>query len=741
MAQRKSKDHKERTTAGARSAVQEPGRRRSRRAPAWALLAGVAVAMGAGAWLWRSLRQPRPNLLVVTIDTLRADHVGAYGYQGAETPALDDLARRGTRFENMLSPVPLTGPAHASIFTGQYPPVHGVRDNVAFTLSGRHATLASILEANGYDTAAFVGGFPVAAAYGFGRGFRHYNEDFHPAPVGSQGAERPGNEVADRAVEWLVRARRAPFFAWVHFYDPHDPYTPPAPYDARFAGRPYDGEVAFADAQLGRVLEALRTAGRERNTIVAVLADHGEALGDHGEATHGILVYQATLHVPFVLAGPGIKPGASVRPRASLVDVLPTLLGLLGVARPADLAGRDLRPALDGRSLASAPVYAESLFGRLTCRWSPLRAWVNEDWKLVQGTAPELFDLARDPYEKRDMAAEEPQRVERMLAALQAAVRRMAPAGDSARASTLSPEQEERLRSLGYAGGTGGAGRLDEPGLPDPRSRVQVYERVRHAMGAFGAAVPRALAEMEAVVAADPQNPFAHFALGHLAYRDGRLGRAAQAFARGLELDPERPATRLPYGRLLREMGQLEESERQLRIALEQTTPDDGRTRIGLAETLTARGKTDEAARLVQEVLSRMPKDAEALAANARILIAQGRAAEAVPYLERAGEGRDVEPWIELGELYLGLGQVGRARESAERALARVPGHPWALAVAGQALIREQRREEGLAALRTALAHRPRRPDGWRSLARAFDAAGQRREAELCRRQAAEAVR
>ena len=741
MAQRKSKDHKERTTAGARAAVQGPGRRHSRHVPAWALLAGVAVAVGAGAWLWHSLRQPRPNLLVVTIDTLRADHVGAYGYQGAETPALDDLARRGTRFENMLSPVPLTGPAHASIFTGQYPPVHGVRDNVAFRLSGRHATLASILEANGYDTAAFVGGFPVAAAYGFGRGFRHYNEDFHPAPVGSQGAERPGNEVADRAVEWLVRARRAPVFAWVHFYDPHDPYTPPAPYDARFAGRPYDGEVAFADAQLGRVLEALRIAGRERNTIVAVLADHGEALGDHGEATHGILVYQATLHVPFVLAGPGIKPGVSVRPRASLVDILPTLLGLLGFARPADLPGRDLRPALDGRSLASAPVYAESLFGRLTCRWSPLRAWVSEDWKLVQGTAPELFDLARDPYEKRNMAAEEPQRVERMLAALHAAVRRMAPGGDSARASTLSPEQEERLRSLGYAGGTGGAGRLEEPGLPDPRSRVRLYERVRHAMGAFGAAVPRALADMEAVVAADPQNPFAHFALGHLAYRDGRLGRAAQAFARGLELDPERPATRLPYGRLLREMGQLEESERQLRIALEQTTPDDGRTRIGLAETLTARGKTDEAARLVQEVLSRMPKDAEALAANARILIAQGRAAEAVPYLERAGEGRDVEPWIELGELYLGLGQVGRARESAERALARVPGHPWALAVAGQALIREQRREEGLAALRTALAHRPRRPDGWRSLARAFDVAGQRREAELCRRQATEAVR
>ena len=716
-----------------------PARPRLKRA---ALLALAAAGVGGLALLAvRGLRPHRLNLLVVTIDTLRADHVGAYGYAGAETPVMDGLGRRGARFENVLSAVPITGPAHATLFTGQYPPAHGVRENVAFTLGARHPTLATILQGHGYRTAAFVGAFPVAATYGFGRGFDHYNEDFHPAPAGSQGAERPGNEVADRAIEWLASLGSGPFFAWVHFYDPHHPYTPPPPYRARFEGHLYDGEVAFADAQLGRVLEALQATGRDKDTVVAVLADHGESLGEHGEMTHAILIYESTLRIPFFLAGPGIPVGVAISTRVGAVDVLPTLLGLLGIDSPSGLPGRDLRPALVGKQVRAEPLYVESLFGRLTCRWSSLRGWVSEDWKLVQGAETELFDLKADPGELRNLAAQEPGRVERMRAALQAALGKMAPGGDTARGATLSPEQEERLRSLGYVGGSGDAGSLDEPGLPDPRARVLIYERVWRAMGAFGHAVPRALADMEAVVALDPGNPFAHQALGHLAYRDGRLGTAARAFARSLELDPERQGTRLPFGRMLREMDRLEESERQLRIAVEQATPDDDRTRIGLAETLTARGSTEEAGRIIDAVLARTANDDEALAAKGRLLLAQGRPAEAVPYLEQGGDGQEVEPLVELGELFLRLGQPARARESAERALARVPGHPWALAVAGRALIEEQRRAEGLAALQKALANRPRRPEGWLSLARAFEAAGQSREADLCRRKAEEARR
>ena len=267
--------------------------------------------LGAAVAGWRALGPAAPsgpNLLLITIDTLRADRVGAYGAATAATPVLDALAGRGVRFDEAQTAVPLTGPSHATILTGQYPPTHGVRGNVVFTLGDQYPTLATLVKRRGYRTAAFVGAYPVAAAFGFNQGFDTFDEEFHETGPLDQGAERRANEVADAAGRWLSSpaANDAPFFMWVHFYDPHAPYDPPSPYRERFAGRPYDGEIAFTDAQIGRVLEALRASGRERDTVVMVLADHGEGLGDHGEATHAVLTYQSTMRVPFVVAGPGV---------------------------------------------------------------------------------------------------------------------------------------------------------------------------------------------------------------------------------------------------------------------------------------------------------------------------------------------------------------------------------------------------------------------------------------------------
>jgi predicted Zn-dependent protease len=328
-----------------------------------------------------------------------------------------------------------------------------------------------------------------------------------------------------------------------------------------------------------------------------------------------------------------------------------------------------------------------------------------------------------------------------MHAALRAAVRAMAPQGDSARPRPATPEQEARLRSLGYVGGGGGAGALDEPGLPDPRRRVHVYERVQQAMQAQGPALDAAMRDMATIAAEDGGNPFVQMALGHLAYRDGRLGTAERAFARSLELDPDRPGVRLPYGRLLRELGRLEESERQLRIAVEQTAEGDLRTPLSLAETLQARGNTQEAERVVDAVLARTPGDGSALAAKARLLVEQGREAEATAYVQRAGPGAQAEDWVELAEVYLRRGQPSRARESAEEVLRRSPGHPWALALAGHALILEGKREAGVTLARRALALGPRRPAAWLSLAAAFTAAGDAAAAARCRREAEEVRR
>jgi arylsulfatase A-like enzyme/tetratricopeptide (TPR) repeat protein len=710
-----------------------PGRRRT----GVAVACIVAVLALAAAW-WARPGARRPNLLLVTIDTLRADHVGVYGASTARTPSLDALAARGTRFARAETAVPITGPAHATILTGLYPPLHGVRDNVVFALEPRHRTLAAYLQADGYRTAAFVGAYPVAAAFGFKQGFATWSEDFKESDVPGAGAQRPANEVVDAALGWLQHPGSGPFFAWIHLYDPHAPYDPPEPYRTQFAGRLYDGEIAFADAELGRVFDWLRSSGREADTVVAMLSDHGEALGEHGEVTHAVLLHEATLHVPLLLAGPGVPKGRVVEDRVATVDVLPTLLKLVGAGPGEGLNGRDLGPALRGERLRDEPLYAESVFGRLNCRWSSLRSWTSDDWKLVQGSRTELFHLSDDPRETRDLSAEEAPRVERMKAALQAAVAKMAPKGDEARAASVTPDSEAMLRSLGYVGGSGGAGSLDEPGLPDPRDRVQYFERLQVILRAHDIPVAQAAMEAAEIAKHDPGNPFVYETIGSLAYRSGRLAEAAAAFHKALELDPERPDIRQNYGKLLRDMDRLPDSEKELRLALAQTDAQDTRTRASLAETLARLGKTDEAQKLVADALRIQPGDAEALAAQGRVFAAQGKLDEAAKSLEAAGGAPDVR--IELARVDLRRGDLAGARAALDGVFRANPGHPWALAVLGQIRVLEGGRDEGLALLRRAEAAQPRRPDAWLSLAEGYEAAKDPAGAARCR-QAARALR
>jgi len=689
--------------------------------------------------MWRLLGSsapPRPNLLLVTIDTLRADHVGAYGAaDSGVTPAIDALAARGVRFDQAQTAVPLTGPSHATILTGLYPPSHGVRGNVVFTLTENHPTLATRLKRSGYRTAAFVGAYPVAAAFGFARGFDTFDEEFHESGPLDQGAERRANEVADAALKWFGENVGRPFFVWLHFYDPHAPYDPPPPYRQRYAN-PYDGEIAFTDAQIGRVLDGLRGAGRDRDTVVMVLADHGEGLGEHHELTHAVLTYQSTMRVPFVIAGPAVPPGRVVSTRVATIDVVPTALALVGMQPDRSLLGRDLGPLIDGRASASDPFYQESLFGRLNCHWAALRGWIKDDWKLITGAEPELYNLADDPGETRNVAGEQPDRVSRMTAELQRALQRLAPGGDRAQPRAVGAEQEERLRSLGYTAGSGGSGTLDDPGLPDPRTHVELYDRLQAATVAQGAALERAFDEVERITRIDPTNPFAFGTLASMAYRHGSLPTAARAFARTLELDPDRPGVRQNYGKLLRELHRYADSERELRLALAQID-DDLQTRINLAETLVAQRKDAEAAQLLDAVLAKEPSHPDALGAKGRLLTAEGRVRDALPFFEKATSTSDPEPFIELARAYLAAGESEKARQSASEALRRTPGHPWAMAVLGDSLVRLGQRDSGLDYLNRAVSIGPRRPGVWQSLAEGFDSAREPARAAFCRRQAA----
>jgi predicted Zn-dependent protease len=424
-----------------------------------------------------------------------------------------------------------------------------------------------------------------------------------------------------------------------------------------------------------------------------------------------------------------------VAERAATIDVVPTALGLLGVDAERTLLGRDLRPLLEGRALASDPIYGESLFGRLNCHWATLRGWVKDDWKLINGAEPELYNLSADPGEQRNLAADEPDRVRRMIAELQQGLQRLAPGGDRAQPRAVTAEQEERLRSLGYTAGSGGSGPLDDPRLPDPRTRVELYDRLQAATVAQGPALARAFDEVQRITNLDPDNPFAFGTLASMAYRHGSLTLAARAFARALELDPDRPGVRQNYGKLLRELERYADSERELRLAVVQSD-EDAPTRINLAETLVAERKHAEASTIVDAVLAKEPARPEALGVKGRLLAAEGRVKDALPYFEKATATSDPEPFIELARASIAAGELSRARDAATEALRRSPGHPWAMAVLGEALVRDGQRDAGLDQLNRALGAGPRRPIVWHSLAEGFDAAHDPARAAFCRKQA-----
>jgi arylsulfatase A-like enzyme len=362
-------------------------------------LIAAALACGCGA-------EPR-SVLLVTIDTLRADHVGAYGYAAARTPTLDRLAAAGVRFEQAVSPAPITLVSHASLLTGKIPPRHGVRDNGAYRLRDEHVTLPERLRQAGFATGAFVGAYVLDAAFGLAQGFDVYDDRMTGERSGSIGyAERSAAAVADAASAWI---RELPpeqsFFAWIHFYDPHANYTPPPGFAAAFPGRPYDGEIAYADFHLGRVLEALASRPEHAETLVVVTSDHGESLGEHGEPTHTHFVYDATQRVPLILSGPGVPRGAVVASQVRLIDVAPTVLDLLRLPPLEGTQGVSLVPVMRSGAAPPADAYVETLAPR-NMGWSPLVGLRSGGWKYIRAPRPELYELSEDPGERVNRISE-----------------------------------------------------------------------------------------------------------------------------------------------------------------------------------------------------------------------------------------------------------------------------------------------------------------------------------------------
>src|SRR5262245_23940985 len=485
---------------------------------------GTAAGPDAPAAGARAPRVPGANVLLITIDTLRADALGAYGNSRAATPLIDRLAAAGVRFDFAHAHNVTTLPSHANILSGRHPMDHRVRDNAGFRFPRTGETLATLLKAEGYRTGAFVSAFPLAARFGLARGFDVYEDAFvdrrtRPAFLEQ---ERPGTETVALARRWLEAGGTEPSFCWVHLYEPHAPYEPPEPFTTRFRDDPYAGEVAAADAALAPLLEPILSAGARGRTLVVLTADHGESRGEHGEATHGIFAYEAALRVPLVLYAPRLFASRTVASPARHVDLLPTILDALGVPVPPGLPGKSLLDAAEGRAAPSETTYFEALSGSLHRGWAPVFGVIRGGWKYVELPIPELYDLGADPREEHDLASREPARLESMRA-------RLAPfrADDAgARPSAEDAETRERLRSLGYTGAGGGKARYGPE--DDPKRLIGLDTILQevvslHEKGERAAALGRC----RELVARRPEMPLALLYLAQLERESGDLAAAA----------------------------------------------------------------------------------------------------------------------------------------------------------------------------------------------------------------------
>jgi arylsulfatase A-like enzyme/tetratricopeptide (TPR) repeat protein len=536
------------------------------------------------------------NVLLITIDTLRQDRVGAFGSRGGLTPTIDRLAATGSRFTHAFTPVPLTLPAHASILTGLLPNHHGIHNNTSARLDDRAATLAAALKASGYRTGAFVGAFVLDSRFGLSRGFDEYDDRL---PRGDRAtfhfAERRADEVVRRAGDWILAPAAqpgAPWFAWVHLFDPHAPYDAPAEY--RPGRSPYDAEVAYADAMVGRLLARLEAANARGRTLIVLTADHGESLGEHGETTHGLFAYDATLSVPLVINGPSIA-AATVDAPVSHVDLAPTILDLVGVA-PAQVDGRSLARPVP----ADRPIYFEALDASLTRGWAPLRGVIQSGWKYIDLPEAELYDLSADPGEQRNRLGSDP-RGETLRRILHS----MAGADGAAPRVALDADAASRLRSLGYT--TGAPSKRAVTPADDPKRLVALNERFNSALTAFDdGRSDEALSAFQAILRERPDFAAARASAATVLIATGRSRGAVDLLREGLAADPDSPVLLSKLGAALRAAGDLRGAAAALEHArlVGDENPD---VLNDLAVVYAALGRADEARALFQQLLDRDP--------------------------------------------------------------------------------------------------------------------------------------
>ncbi len=674
----------------------------------------MALTLGALGALAPCAAEPaRPNLLLVTLDTTRADHLGCYGSKAAETPVLDAIASSGALFEEAHAHVPLTLPSHATLLTGDAPSTLNLRVN-GMKLKEGTQTLAGTLKARGYWTGAAVSAVILERGRGLAAGFDVYDDHMTiPPRTGGPPEERAADETTQVALAAAAKAKGS-FFLWVHYFDPHYEYRPPQPYATRFAKNPYDGEIAYMDASLGKLLSGLKAQGKMENTLVVVSGDHGEGLGEHGEQQHGVFLYEYAMHVPLLMSWEGkIPAGTKVRDLVGLDDVAPTILDLMGVQGPkAD--GHSLKPLLSGKTLPADDVYLESYHGFFTYGWAPLRGVMDPKWKFIQAPRPELYDWQRGE-EKNEYGGPAA-----AVAALRKAMERY-PAADPGEQAEMErflkdPSNQETLKqlmSLGYL--SGGGTRPDQAGLLDPKDVIGIEDDLRQAseLSSTGQA-DKGVQILLGILKRNPQNVPALSMLGLAYLNSGRNEQAVACFTEEVKLKPQMDTAHLNLGTAYVRLGRRPEAEKEYRAALalnlrmpeavaslakllvDQKRFQEARAVLGPALAsgvesadiyfelgiLEGQSGDPEKARFAfSKSIAMDPRRDEAMANLGNIAYKQGRVDEAILQFERASRlaPRKAEYLATLGALYLnGKGDQQRALQYFERALAVNPYGPEA---------------------------------------------------------------
>jgi arylsulfatase A-like enzyme/tetratricopeptide (TPR) repeat protein len=683
---------------------------------------------------WAKVGVDKPNVIIVTMDTTRADHLACYGYPGVRTPTLDALAGRGVLFEQCAAASPLTLPSHATIMTGMYPTYHGVRINGNTAVSEAQTTLAEVFSGRGYDTGAFIAAFVLDGRWGLNQGFKHYDDSFDLKKykqLDLGGVQKPGNEILDEALTWLEQEKDRPFFAWIHLYDPHTPYEPPEPFRSEYGGQGkgpaglYDGEIAFMDSQIGRLSEWLAANRLDRKTVILLIGDHGEGLGSHGEGAHGYFIYDYAVHVPFIVVTPFRDlQGVRVASQSRTADVFPTVLELAGIPLPGKVNGHSQVPAMLGsKGVLQFPAYSESMAPNLQFGWSPLHSLRTPAFKFIDAPRPELYDLVADPGEGRDVQNRLPDRALAMKKELDGLMAETSAGAPIPQAANLDKETVERLAALGYVGAPVPAKTAAAKGqatLADPKDKLPVFQAVTSAGEMImHEEYPKAVELLEQALKEEPYIPQALLLLATGYMELGNNAGAKAKLDQLLKEDPDSVQALISLTNLLMREGKPEDA-----IALGKRTlaVDDKNNQACslIGEAYIKLKEHEKALPYLEKAVAIQPKLTQNRLALAACLVGMKRYGEAEPMFRDILVEAPKFPFVhfDLGVMYEEQGRIEEAKTSYSEEIAYFPKSHIARFNYGKLLYKLGDREGYMEQMRKVMEIVPEQPEGYLFVAR-----------------------